>query len=218
MLNKKFGNRYADFVDGDELHPKANIEKMSNKIPLNDADRLPWLLVCVLIYTQLIAAKIFFCYASWKHLAILQKKNAIRSRIENHWIKEKEESVPDVKDEGLKKNNTQILLIGCSALKMIYRDILRGVANSFNNETGHSNESEKSLHSKERALYFIFLEGKKIKNHFMSHEMLDSQFNTLESPDLSIEKDVIVMNIKLSITELVEKLLKMLVTEDLASV
>ncbi|PWN35533.1 carbohydrate kinase, partial [Meira miltonrushii] len=32
------------FIDGDDLHPKSNIEKMSKGIPLNDEDRLPWLL------------------------------------------------------------------------------------------------------------------------------------------------------------------------------
>ena len=31
------------FVEGDALHPKANIEKMSVGIPLTDADRFPWL-------------------------------------------------------------------------------------------------------------------------------------------------------------------------------
>jgi gluconokinase len=31
------------FVEGDALHPKANIEKMSMGIPLTDADRFPWL-------------------------------------------------------------------------------------------------------------------------------------------------------------------------------
>lgn len=33
----------AAFVEGDEFHPKANIEKMSSGIPLNDDDRRPWL-------------------------------------------------------------------------------------------------------------------------------------------------------------------------------
>lgn len=32
-----------DLLEGDELHPKANIEKMSHGIPLNDDDRRPWL-------------------------------------------------------------------------------------------------------------------------------------------------------------------------------
>jgi gluconokinase len=32
-----------DFVDGDDYHPAANIEKMKNGIPLTDVDRAPWL-------------------------------------------------------------------------------------------------------------------------------------------------------------------------------
>jgi len=31
------------FADADTFHPPANIEKMSKGIPLNDADRVPWL-------------------------------------------------------------------------------------------------------------------------------------------------------------------------------
>jgi gluconokinase len=31
------------FADADSFHPPANIEKMSQGIPLNDADRAPWL-------------------------------------------------------------------------------------------------------------------------------------------------------------------------------
>ena len=32
-----------DFFDADDFHPPQNIEKMANGIPLNDADRAPWL-------------------------------------------------------------------------------------------------------------------------------------------------------------------------------
>ncbi|MEZ4970544.1 MAG: gluconokinase [Flavobacteriaceae bacterium] len=32
------------FFDGDDFHSEANIEKMSNKIPLNDEDRYEWLI------------------------------------------------------------------------------------------------------------------------------------------------------------------------------
>lgn len=32
------------FVEGDDLHPRANIERMAQGIPLTDADRRPWLL------------------------------------------------------------------------------------------------------------------------------------------------------------------------------
>ena len=31
------------FLDADDFHPAANIEKMKHGIPLNDQDRIPWL-------------------------------------------------------------------------------------------------------------------------------------------------------------------------------
>ena len=31
------------FLDADNFHPPANIEKMKHGIPLNDDDRVPWL-------------------------------------------------------------------------------------------------------------------------------------------------------------------------------
>jgi gluconokinase len=34
-----------EFVDGDDFHPAANVEKMKHGIPLTDADREPWLRV-----------------------------------------------------------------------------------------------------------------------------------------------------------------------------
>ncbi|WP_321384707.1 gluconokinase [Rhizobium sp.] len=39
-LAEKLGTSY---VDGDDLHPAANIAKMSAGLPLNDEDRWPWL-------------------------------------------------------------------------------------------------------------------------------------------------------------------------------
>jgi len=33
----------AEFIEGDALHPAANVEKMSAGIPLTDGDRWPWL-------------------------------------------------------------------------------------------------------------------------------------------------------------------------------
>ena len=33
----------AKFTDGDDLHPAANVAKMAAGIPLDDADRWPWL-------------------------------------------------------------------------------------------------------------------------------------------------------------------------------
>jgi gluconokinase len=37
------GRLQWDFEDGDDLHPKANVEKMHAGVPLTDEDRWPWL-------------------------------------------------------------------------------------------------------------------------------------------------------------------------------
>lgn len=39
-LAEHFG---AEFLDGDSLHPRSNIDKMASGTPLNDEDRAPWL-------------------------------------------------------------------------------------------------------------------------------------------------------------------------------
>ena len=40
LLAARFGWR---FCEGDDLHPRENVEKMRGGTPLTDADRLPWL-------------------------------------------------------------------------------------------------------------------------------------------------------------------------------
>ena len=43
-IGEKIAQRLGvKFIDGDDLHPKANILKMSRGEPLNDDDRKPWL-------------------------------------------------------------------------------------------------------------------------------------------------------------------------------
>lgn len=37
----------CEYIEGDQLHPKANVDKMSRGEPLNDDDRYPWLHVIV---------------------------------------------------------------------------------------------------------------------------------------------------------------------------
>lgn len=107
----------ATYMDGDDLHPRANIEKMSAGIPLDDADRAPWL-----------------------------------------------EKV------GLRLKGTEgDLLVGCSALKKSYRDIIRTAASA--------------------EVWFLHLSGardviearmSKREGHFMPVSLLDSQFASLE--------------------------------------
>ncbi|CAH0525069.1 gluconokinase [Vibrio hippocampi] len=40
LLAKRLNTK---FIDGDDLHPKENVQKMSAGIPLTDEDRTPWL-------------------------------------------------------------------------------------------------------------------------------------------------------------------------------
>lgn len=43
-LGKEVAHRLGlKFIDGDDLHPKANIIKMGQGQPLSDQDRKPWL-------------------------------------------------------------------------------------------------------------------------------------------------------------------------------
>ncbi|MEM6637113.1 MAG: gluconokinase [Pseudomonadota bacterium] len=114
------GRLGAEYLDGDDLHPPANIEKMSNGISLTDEDRWPWL------------AEVG---------AVLQ-------------------------------GHPGPVLIGCSALRRIYRDKIRDVA--------------------AKPVCFLHLVGSREviagrmgerDGHFMPLALLDSQFATLEIPD-----------------------------------
>ena len=44
VIGHELADRYAvDYVDGDDFHPQANIDKMAAGTPLTDEDRWPWL-------------------------------------------------------------------------------------------------------------------------------------------------------------------------------
>lgn len=126
------------FADGDELHGPANVAKMADGIPLNDADRLPWL------------------------------------RSVGGWL-------ADHPDGGV---------IGCSALKRAYRDLLREYAPDIR---------------------FVHLAGSpevvrrrvaERKGHFMPESLVASQFEALEP--LGPDEAGIVLDFALSVAELVE--------------
>ncbi len=130
------------FFDGDDFHPKSNIDKMSSGVPLNDDDRNGWLVT----------------------LNELAKKQ-------------------------LQENSCVIV---CSALKKSYRDIL---STDIQNQVkwvhlaGSFNQILERLNNR--------------NNHFMSSDLLQSQFNTLEKPEEALE-----INIGLKPEEIVEKITK----------
>ena len=128
------------FFDGDDFHPRKNVEKMSSGKPLNDDDRHGWLV-----------------------------------------------SLNDLAKEQLKNNSCVIV---CSALKQKYREFLsKGIENQT--EWIHLFGSFDTIYNRINAR----------KDHFMSSEMLKSQFDTLEEPENATAIDV-----KLSPTEIIKKI------------
>ncbi|MHB1688346.1 MAG: gluconokinase [Ignavibacteriaceae bacterium] len=78
LLSDKLGWR---FYEGDEYHPKENIEKMKNGISLNDEDRKPWLMKLRSIIEESISKKnniIISCSAlKESYRKILQVNNEV---------------------------------------------------------------------------------------------------------------------------------------------
>lgn len=112
----------VNFIDGDELHPQSNIDKMASGTPLTDEDRAPWL------------------------------------RAVGHALGQGETTT----------------VIGCSALKRSYRDIIRA-------------EAGKPVHFLHLAAPQAVLQHR-VDNrdgHFMPPALLQSQFDALEdlAPD-----------------------------------
>lgn len=132
----------ADFVDGDDLHPAKNIAKMAAGIPLDDADRGPWLM-------------------------------AVGQTFADHVLP---------------------LVIGCSALKYSYRDIIRSAAGGG-------------------PIAFLHLYGARDviasriarrKDHFMPTTLLDSQLLALEQ--LGPDENAVRVNIDQSPDAIVAEL------------
>ena len=135
------------FFDADDLHPKANIEKMSKGEPLTDVDREPWL-------------------------------EAVRTTAQHACAEQQvNRSEPELCG----------VIIACSALKKYYRDTLRG--------TIKRNTIPSNLEPPEPVAlptYIVFISGTRErlvermnarKGHFMKTSLLDSQIQTLESPE-----------------------------------
>ena len=152
------------FVEGDSLHPRCNIEKMSNGIPLTDEDRQPWL--------------------------ELLKATAEKYALENGGD-----------DSQGKGRCARVVIMTCSALKRCYRDLLRG----------RNKDDSNSISTSLRA-FFVFIKGdrdtiskrmERREGHYMKADMLDSQFDVLESPEG--EDDVVVVDAEDTTEQQLEK-------------
>jgi len=131
----------AEFLDADAYHSPENVAKMSQGIPLTDADRAGW-------------------------LAVLAQE--------------------------LRNRGTKPVVMACSALKEAYRQELRVSSDVF----------------------FVYLKGsfeviearmKARPGHFMKAGMLESQFRTLEEPATGPGTSTLAVDVRLSVSEIVEK-------------
>lgn len=136
----------VEFIEGDRLHPAANIEKMSAGIPLTDDDRRPWL--------EAIGKEIGRYVAGGKGI-----------------------------------------VAACSALKRVYRDILRETSGA--------------------ELLFVHLSGSREligermshrTGHFFPETLLDSQFATLEPPHT--DERHVVADLRLPLEEMIAHVMR----------
>ena len=106
------------------------------------------------------------------------------------------------------------IVVGCSALKRSYRDILRGNVSQDDLEAARDDEKydvDKDVpRPYELPTYFVHISGSKEalrerirnrKGHFMKEQLLDSQLATLEPPGETGEPNVAVIHLEQSVDE-----------------
>ncbi|KIK98259.1 hypothetical protein PAXRUDRAFT_824057 [Paxillus rubicundulus Ve08.2h10] len=183
---------HLPFRDGDDLHPSSNVEKMSRGEPLNDADRQPWLETIRKTATA----------------HILEQLGAIYG--EHIEPPKTGETLAEYEQTMVSRGRTPGIIIACSALRKKYRDVLRGDASI-------SSASASRLDAFSFPTYFVYLKGDRdvlvdrMQNrngHFMKAEMLESQLNTLESPEG--EPGVVIVPVHLSTEGQLQKIAEVL--------
>ncbi|EKM75553.1 hypothetical protein AGABI1DRAFT_102835 [Agaricus bisporus var. burnettii JB137-S8] len=158
------------YIEGDELHPKENVAKMSSGVPLTDEDRRPWL--------EVIRERA-------ERTCLDLKRKSLR---EGNGC-----SFQDAEGGGHGYRRCGVV-ITCSALKKSYRDILRGEPPCQDNQHPEKEQNPPSLTTTipPPRTYFIWINGSKEvlqdrigkrQNHFFKASMLDSQLTVLESPE-----------------------------------
>ncbi|KAI0786615.1 carbohydrate kinase [Abortiporus biennis] len=181
-LNKELE---LSFIEGDNLHPQSNIDKMSAGQPLTDSDREPWLALIRTTAEHMIAEQ--------------ESKFLSQSEDDNSLSKQ------------LPRKRRRGVLITCSALKKYYRDILRGTYAPPGVPQHLEPSQPKSLptyfvYIKEESLLRERIA--KREGHYMKPQMVDSQLAALESPEG--EPGVVVVPLADSTEEQVRKALEQL--------
>ncbi len=154
----------ATFVDGDDLHPASNKAKMAAGTPLTDEDRWPWLeRVEATLAGGLVGGSVG-AGASAGGGAALEADAAATAL--------------GAAGDGATGRG---VVVACSALRRVYRDVLRGAG---------------------PGVRFVYLEVDRAEieerlgrrhGHFFPPALVASQFATLEVPAVAEEPDVIAL-------------------------
>ncbi|KAH7888847.1 P-loop containing nucleoside triphosphate hydrolase protein, partial [Phlebopus sp. FC_14] len=191
------------FIDGDDLHPKSNVAKMSRGEPLNDADRQPWLEIIRKTAVARILGQLGVDHGENIEPDEKPKTDKWLSEYELSMVGRGRQPSP-VREEERKPG----VIIACSALKRRYRAALRGQEPS-------PSTSSSALDSYSLPTYFVYLKGEREllmdrmqnrQGHFMKATMLDSQLKTLESPEG--EPGVVTVSVELSTQDQLREILK----------
>jgi gluconokinase len=184
---------HLPFIDGDDLHPAANVAKMARGEPLDDVDRRPWLDAIRKAAVACVGDQVGECPG-----------------IESAAGPKRETDAPERLTAYDSQNVVRVgartwrpgVIVACSSLKKTYRAVLRG-------------EDVSSMPS--LRTYFVYLKGDRDvlmarmqhrQGHFMKAGMLESQLSTLESPE--DEPGVVPVSVEMSTGEQVHRVVEML--------
>ncbi|GAA5832900.1 hypothetical protein JCM11251_000523 [Rhodosporidiobolus azoricus] len=194
------------FVDGDDLHPAANVAKMSAGHPLTDEDRIPWLHK-VRETGVLLTSPAGLEALDQPSQPSPEKAESLAASHEltNALLHVNPESLAARKarkDRG-EVRQREAAVIACSALTVQYRNLLRGEEARFKLPDGREIVSETHL-EKHMETYFVYLHGTRAlllnrlesrPGHFMKAPMLDSQLATLQQPHETDEVNVAIIKL-----------------------
>ncbi|KAG2111183.1 P-loop containing nucleoside triphosphate hydrolase protein [Suillus discolor] len=190
------------FIDGDDLHPQSNVDKMSRGEPLTDTDRQPWLETIRRTAVSSVLSQLGNGHKSHADPNAMPETETTLDK--SSMLGRNEQLSSSMRDKDQKPG----IVIACSALKGSYRSVLRGETLS---------EAEASKHSRKLPTCFVYMKGSretlmnrmmKRQGHFMKAAMLDSQLKTLESPEN--EDGVVTVSIEWSTEDQVQEVVRAL--------
>ncbi|EDR12035.1 uncharacterized protein LACBIDRAFT_314161 [Laccaria bicolor S238N-H82] len=165
------------YVEGDDLHPQSNVEKMASGTPLTDADREPWLALVRRTAEDMTA----------------QKQNGVEKKDGQKVEETSGKTGVVISCSALKKYYREILRGNPSPSSPSERKLSTSNADTLSTYFVFINGSRS-----------ILLERmEKRPGHFMKAGMLDSQLGTLESPEG--EDGVVVVSVEDSTEEQVRQ-------------